>query len=58
MNKEKIAVQAQEFFSIYFGHFFGKDLPFSNKYITAPNLFSTALYDATQSSTTFLKELR
>ena len=42
-EKVKIAVQAQEFFSIYFGHFFGKDLPFSNKYITAPNLFSTAL---------------
>lgn len=42
-EKVKIAVQAQEFFSIYFGHFFGKDLPISNKSITAPNLFSTAM---------------
>ncbi len=42
-EKVKIAVQAQEFFNIYFGHFFGKNLPISNKSITAPNLFSTAM---------------
>lgn len=41
-EKVKVAVQAQEFFEIYFARFFGKKLPFSNKAITAPNLFNTA----------------
>lgn len=40
-EKIKIATQAQEFFFIYFGHFYGNELPV-NKQITAPNLFNTA----------------
>lgn len=41
-EKIKIAVQAQEFFTIYFSHFFGEKIPIINRVITAPNLFSTA----------------
>lgn len=41
-EKIKIAVKTNEFFGIYFNHFFGRGLPFTTRTIERPNLFNTA----------------